>query len=358
MDCMEWMAGLPSNVYDLAIIDPPYNINKAKWDKWEKNDEYIKFIIEFFLNLQRVMKENSSIYFFHNDFNQLAKIQVEIENKTNFILRQFIVWNKRFEGSKYKGYLDGFVAEESLRNYQKMAEYICFYTFQDETGLSKIMGSCVYPVREYIRQEIIKAKGKIILKEINNVLETADNGGGVASAVLSINKKTPAFITKGNYEKLRVWLNNGKEYEYLRKEYEYLRKEYEDLRKEYEYLRKEYEDLRYYFNNRKIHHSVWNYDFIPSWHPTPKPKYLIHNILLHSLRPGGKVFNPFNGSENIRVVCHDMKVDFEGCEIDPDYWQEQENRYLDYISQGNLFDTEEIQNLTYKEKENFNDKPR
>lgn len=27
IDCMEYMAGLPDNAFDLAIVDPPYGIN-------------------------------------------------------------------------------------------------------------------------------------------------------------------------------------------------------------------------------------------------------------------------------------------------------------------------------------------
>jgi DNA modification methylase len=316
IDCMEFMKGLPDNSYDLAIVDPPYNIGKAEWDKWKTIDDYVDFMTEFFIQLQRVLKQNASMYFFHNDFNQMAKIQAKIDKKTDFILKQFIIWNKRYFLSKNKGYFDGYVQMDNLRNYQKLAEYICFYTFQDETGLSKIMGNCVYPIRDYIRSEIMKAKGEINFKKINKILGVATNGGGVASAVLSLKKTTPAFITKDHYLILKSWLNE---------------------KNEYEFLRKEYEELRYYFYNRKKCHSVWEFEICSSWHPTPKPIPLIKNILLHSARPGGIVFNPFNGSENIRIACHDMGFDFEGCELDADYWQAQEDRYKKHIQQGELF---------------------
>ena len=32
-DCMEYMATLPDKAFDLAIVDPPYGINIAEWDK-------------------------------------------------------------------------------------------------------------------------------------------------------------------------------------------------------------------------------------------------------------------------------------------------------------------------------------
>ena len=332
-DCMDLMKDKPDKFYDLAIVDPPYNIGKAKWDNI---DNYINWIIVIMKEIQRVTKDNGSVYFFHNDFNQLAEIQTRIKNETNFILRQFIVWNKRFIGSPLKGYLDGYVCEENLRNYQKLAEYICFYTFQDSTGLSKVMGNCVYPIRDYIRNEIIKAKGKIVLKEINNILGTANNGGGVASAILSLKKTVPAFITEIHYNKLKKWLN---------------KKEYKYLRKEYKYLRKEYEDLRYYFNNQKTHHSVWNYDIdSDNIHPTIKPKMLILNILKHSMRPNGILFEPFTGSGKTRILCYDLNIKYEGCELDKDYWQAQEERFQNHIAQPEIFDKQEIQKNIFQEQ--------
>lgn len=324
-DCLQYMKDIPDNHFDLCICDPPYNINKAEWDKVE---DYINWMTNMMIELQRIMKDNSSTYFFHNDFSQLSRLQCSFEDNTNFILRQFIVWNKRFKDSPHKGYFDGHVAVEGLRNYKKMAEYICFYTFQDETGLSKIMDSCVYPIRDYIRKEIIRAKGKIIFKDINSILGTATNGGGVASAVLSEKKTVPAMITKEHYEILRKWLNNGTEYEALRTEYE---------------------DLRYTFNNQKTHHSIWDYDIQNSWHPTPKPRALIMNILKHSTNKDSKIFNPFNGSEIIRSACYDMGLYFEGCEKDEKIYNEQEKRFQEHIAQAELFGTEELQTLIYKD---------
>ena len=40
-----------------------------------------------------------------------------------------IVWNKRFDGCKKRGYLDGFLVINDAHNWLKMAEYILFFTF-------------------------------------------------------------------------------------------------------------------------------------------------------------------------------------------------------------------------------------
>jgi DNA modification methylase len=302
-DSLELLPQLDVEV-DLVLTDPPYNIKK---DEWDNIPNYINWCKLWILEIQRVLKDNGSFYFWHNDMMQIKDLMTIIEKETNFIFKQMIVWNKRFFNSKNKGFFDGYVVVEDLRNYQKLAEYCLFYTFQDETGLSKIMGSCVCPVRDYIRNEIIRAKGKIVLKEINEILGTATNGGGVSSAVLSLDKTVPAFITEEHYLKLRVWLNSSKEYEYLRKEYEE--------------LRKEYEELRYYFNNQKLHHSVWDYEIANKTyeHITPKPIDMMQNIIKHSLKPQCLILDPFLGSGTTAVAAESLGRRWIGIEKEERY---------------------------------------
>jgi len=303
MDCLDGMQQLPDNSVDLVVTDPPYNIKKDSWDDIENYESWLKSVL---IELQRVLKDNGSFYMFHSEMEIVADLMKWFRKETNFIFRQFIVWNKRFDGKSNKGFLDGYVVVDGLRNYQQMAEYILYYTFQDETGLSKIMGNCVYPIREYIRSEIIRAKGKIVLGEINKLLGTATTGGGVASACLSLDKSCPAMITEEHYLKLRDWLNNGKEYSYLRKEYED--------------LRKEYEDLRYTFNNQKSHHSVWNYDVAEKkGHVTPKPLELIDNIIKHSSNEEDLVLDCFMGSGTTAVACKRLNRHFIGFEVNHSY---------------------------------------
>ena len=311
-DCLELMKQIKDKSIDLIIIDPPYNIKKDKWDDIKNYESWLKLVL---LELQRVLKDNGSFYMFHSEMDVISDLINWFKTETDLIFKQFIIWNKRFEGSPKKGFLDGYVFVDNLRNYQQMAEYILYYTFQDATGLSKIMGNCVYPIRDYIRSEIIKAKGKIVLKDINKVLGTATNGGGVASAYLSLNKKSPSMITKEHYSILKKWLNND-----VSNGSKYLRSEYEDLRSEYEYLRSEYEDLRYVFNNQKTHHSVWNYDIEKKQgHMTPKPIELIKNIIFHSSNEKQIVLDCFMGSGTVAVACQQTNRNFIGIELDENY---------------------------------------
>lgn len=73
MDCLEAMRGMADNAFDLAIVDPPYGVNIAKWDKTIPTDEY-------FTALFRVSKNQ---IIFGGNFFTLPPT------------RCYIVWNKK-----------------------------------------------------------------------------------------------------------------------------------------------------------------------------------------------------------------------------------------------------------------------
>ena len=87
----------------------------------------------------------------------------------------------------------------------------------------------------------------------------------------------------------------------------------------------------------------------PRIHPTQKPVALYKWLLKNYAKPGDKIFDSHVGSGSSRIACHEMGFDFEGCEIDKDYWEAQEARYKQHISQGDLFSNEEMQKGIYQD---------
>jgi len=83
-------------------------------------------------------------------------------------------------------------------------------------------------------------------------------------------------------------------------------------------------------------------------HPTQKPVALYKWLLKNYAKPNDKIFDSHVGSGSIRIACHDMGFDFEGCEIDKDYWEAQEERYNNHVSQQDLFTPEVIQETIYQ----------
>jgi len=310
-DCLEVMRDMPGKSVNLVIADPPYNIGKADWDKIPN---YINWCGIWLLECQRVLKDNGSFYLFHNDMEQVADLMIHIRALTEFVFKQFITWNKRFEGASNIGFLDGFIAPDGLRNYQKMAEYILFYTFQDETGLTTVMldTNNFTSLRQYFKdyQDALGMTKKQIMDIIG---QPADHCFRWGSSQWDM--PTPETYA----ELARLPINN-----------EFVRREYEDLRREYE-------DLRYTFNNQKTHHSVWNYEIAErNGHFTPKPVDLIENILLHSSNEGDVVLDPFAGSGTTAVASIETGRNFIGIEIDPDYYAIAERRIKEAQMQPRL----------------------
>ena len=303
-DNLEIMPLIPDKSVNLIIADPPYNINKADWDKIPN---YIEWLGNRLLEMQRVLKDNGSFYLFHNHIPTISKLMVWIEENTNFIFKQFIVWDKYTKFRTMQaggGPLCGILQENQLRNYYQFTEYILFYTLQDDMGLTKIFGNdnCFKPIRDYLREEKNKTDLKTC-KQINQLLGVDTNGGGMASHYFSnkVGFKQWALPTKEMYQKLQ---KTG-----------YFKREYEDLRLEYE-------NLRYTFNNQKTDHTstVWHYPYAKQYgHITPKPIELIKNILRHSSNEGDIVLIPFVGSGNDCIACKELKRNYIGIENKLEY---------------------------------------
>jgi len=297
MDCIDGMRLLPDDSVDLIVIDPPYNIGKDKrWDKWRSVDDYVAWMTDVFRECERVLKPNGSFYWFHNDFEQIVELHRALCENTTFVFKQFIVWNKRFEGARNKGFLDGFVETGGLRNYQQMAEYCLFYTFQDDYGVDK-EGFGFQSLRNYFRelQSFIGLK----ISEINKTL--------------GHRKAEHAFYWKSTQWDLPTTETYNELIDVFKID------EWSGFRN-YESLREEYENQRYVFNNQKTHHSVWNYEIAPKiGHITPKPVELIENIIRHSSNEGAIVLDCFMGSGTTAVAAAKLKRNFIGFEREPEY---------------------------------------
>lgn len=61
-DSIEWLKSLPSESVDLIFADPPYNINKAVWDSFESQEEYIKWSMLWIEQASRVLKLTGTLY--------------------------------------------------------------------------------------------------------------------------------------------------------------------------------------------------------------------------------------------------------------------------------------------------------
>ena len=74
----------------------------------------------------------------------------------------------------------------------------------------------------------------------------------------------------------------------------------------------------------------------PRFHPTQKPIELYAWVYNLFAKPGDKVFDPYLGSGSSRIAAYDAGLDFVGCEIDPQYFARQEERFSAYTAQTRI----------------------
>ena len=108
-DVLEELGQVQSSYFDLAVIDPPYKLNKTTGgisrtglvDRWQGNikgsDKKVSIIndisfSEWLPEVYRTLKNNSHCYIWTNDKN-LADLQKESE-KVGFRLHNILVWKK------------------------------------------------------------------------------------------------------------------------------------------------------------------------------------------------------------------------------------------------------------------------
>lgn len=267
-DAFEKLDEVNDKTVQVICIDPPYNINKAEWDTIPN---YVDWLTKIIVKLQAKLRDDGSLFVFHNDMEQVAELMISIKANTKFVYRQMIVWNKRFEGSSKKGFLDGYVVKTEMHNWNKMAEYILFYTFDNS-------------------HKLLETRKKLKVAQMTISQEIKSKTGGLT----------------GWYSNLETGRNHP------------TRDTIVPITK---HLGLEYEDIVPKFHNLKTHHSVWNYDMAKRCkvHVTPKPVDLLENIILHTTDEGDVVLDCFAGSGSLGQACRNTKRNCILIEKNADY---------------------------------------
>ena len=61
-DSLEWLKSLEDETVDLIFADPPYNIKKADWDKFESQEQYINWSMKWIKESARILKKTGTLY--------------------------------------------------------------------------------------------------------------------------------------------------------------------------------------------------------------------------------------------------------------------------------------------------------
>ncbi|MCM1438480.1 MAG: site-specific DNA-methyltransferase [Roseburia sp.] len=122
-DVMKFLEELEDESVDLAVIDPPYNLNKGEWDKFDGEEEYFNFTFGWLTALIPKLKPASSVYMFNTPYN--SAIILKFLTDKNLLFRNWITWYKKdgFSATKRR-YV---TTQETILFYSKSAEYTFNY---------------------------------------------------------------------------------------------------------------------------------------------------------------------------------------------------------------------------------------
>lgn len=116
-DCFSFLKSLEDKSIDLAIIDPPYNLKVADWDKFKSEKEFLEFSFAWIDAMLQKMKPSASFYIFNTPYH-CALFLHYLQGKAVF--QNFITWYKK-DGLSY-----------TKKRFLNNQESILFYTMDSK----------------------------------------------------------------------------------------------------------------------------------------------------------------------------------------------------------------------------------
>ena len=354
-DCLEKIKNIECDSIDLIISDVPYystGIKEVGDCQWKKEEDYVEWCLENIKESERVLKNNGSFYWFHNDINIMVDILHRIKNETNLKLKNQITWDKLATGNQdflmplYKN------SKIKRRYATSLTEHIYYFTFEDGTGLQKVMcdKDNFGALRDYSKdlQEFIGLK----LKQINQKLNSRKAEHFFYHSSTQWDLCTDeVYNTLINTFDIEKW-DKFKTYKELKEEYSYFRNLYQkdiDI----------YEEQRYCFNQPYLttpkdiqlsrgvirpYSTTWHFlrdeDIYKKFHITPKPTKMLEHIIKVSSKEEGVILDFTMGSCSTGVACLNTNRNFIGVEVDDTYFEVSKNRVEKHILDNNLEDIE------------------
>lgn len=117
-DVFEYLEKIDDNSIDLAIIDPPYNLDKGTWDSFESLEAFLAFTKKYLELVKKKLKDTGSIYIFNTAYNSAFILEI-MQRELKLKYRNWIVWYKK----------DGF--SSCRKKYVNNQETILFFTKTD-----------------------------------------------------------------------------------------------------------------------------------------------------------------------------------------------------------------------------------
>lgn len=237
-DVFDYLKLLDDDSIDLAIIDPPYNLDKGPWDSFESMETFLNFTREYLKLVHKKLKNTGSLYIFNTAFNSAYILSI-LDKELGMKYQNWIIWYKKdgLSVSKRK-FINN---QETILFFTKSNDFIFNYeeTRQPYSSVERIMiakekgiiknGKRWYPnpngklcndVWEFASVRLTNKKnGKTVKQEhptpkpegiIERMIKASSNKGDLVLDLFS-GTGTTAYIAKKN-DRHFVGCDNNPEY--------------------------------------------------------------------------------------------------------------------------------------------------
>ena len=118
MDAVLFLSSIPDNSVDLVFADPPYNINKAEWDTFESQKEYINWSLKWIIQASRILSSKGSLY-----ICGFSEILADIKWASSHLFQgcKWLVWYYRNKANMGN---DWGRSHESILHFRKTRDFI------------------------------------------------------------------------------------------------------------------------------------------------------------------------------------------------------------------------------------------
>ena len=93
LDCFDFLNLVEDSTVDLAVLDPPYNMNKAAWDTFESESHFFAFTYSWIDSVIPKLKPHGSMYIFNTPYNSAFILQHLV--RKGLFFQNWITWDKR-----------------------------------------------------------------------------------------------------------------------------------------------------------------------------------------------------------------------------------------------------------------------
>ena len=116
-DSLQWLESLQDSSVDLVFADPPYNVRKADWDRFDSQEQYIRWSMQWIAQAARILKPTAA-----STFCGFSEILADLKHPAMqyFSGCRWLIWHYRNKANLGK---DWGRSHESILHFRKTSAF-------------------------------------------------------------------------------------------------------------------------------------------------------------------------------------------------------------------------------------------